>query len=66
MGQCKNKKKYGTEDNAKRGRMNLWGADPRADLSDLHIYKCPVCEYWHVGHISKYNKWKRKNGIKEA
>lgn len=62
MGQCLNKKKYGTLKNAERGRMNLWGADPKADLSDLHVYKCPICDFWHVGHKSKYEEYKKKYG----
>jgi len=54
MGQCYGKKKYGNLKNANRGRMNLWGSDPSADLSDLHVYKCPRCNFYHVGHRSKY------------
>jgi len=61
MGQCLNKKKYGTLKNAERGRMNLWGSDPKADLSDLHVYQCPICKFYHVGHKSKYEKYVRKN-----
>lgn len=57
MGQCVGKKRYGTLKNAQRGRMNLWGADPKADLSDLHVYKCPVCGHFHIGHKSKYKYW---------
>lgn len=60
MGQCLNKKKYGTLKNAERGRMNLWGSDPKADLSDLHVYKCPVCGYFHVGHKSKYQEYQKR------
>ena len=57
MAKCENKKKYGTEKNANRGRMNLWGADPRANLADLHVYQCPECGFWHVGHRSTYEKY---------
>lgn len=59
MAQCQNKKKYGTLKNAERGRMNLWGADPRVELSDLHVYSCPICGYFHVGHKSKYERWQK-------
>jgi len=58
---CQDKKKYGTVRNAERGRMNVWGSDPTADLSDLHVYKCPECGFWHVGHKSKYEKYVRRN-----
>jgi len=57
MAKCENKKRYGTEKNANRGRMNLWGADPKADLSDLHVYRCPECGFWHVGHKSIYEAY---------
>lgn len=48
------KKKYNTENEAYRALMNLWGADPTVDLSDMHVYVCPMCNKFHVGHISKY------------
>ena len=57
MGQCYGKKKYGNLKNANRGRMNLWGSDPSADLNDLHVYRCPVCGFYHVGHKSKYEEY---------
>ena len=60
MGQCTGKKKYGTEKNALRGRMNLWGADPNANLNDLHVYKCGICGFYHVGHKSKYEEYKKR------
>ena len=52
----RSKKRYRTEKEANRGRMNLWGSDPTADLSDLHVYLCPVCNFYHVGHKSKYRE----------
>lgn len=54
---CRDKKKYGAVKNAERGRMNLWGADPKVVLSDLEVYKCAECGFWHVGHISKHRKF---------
>lgn len=52
------KKKYGTEKKAQRALMNLWGADPTADINDLHVYPCPFCKgFYHVGHKSKYEKY---------
>ncbi len=62
MSVCIGKKKYETEKEANRGKMNLWGADPNADLTDLHAYQCPHCKYWHVGHKSKYKKHLSKMG----
>lgn len=56
------KKRYPTEKAANRGRMNLWGSDPKADLNDLHVYKCPVCHGFHVGHKSKYIEEKNDDG----
>jgi len=53
---CQDKKKYGTEKSANRGRMNLWGADPTVVLSDLEVYRCKECGFFHVGHISKHRK----------
>lgn len=61
MAQCKNKKKYGTPKSAARGRMNLWGADPTADLNDLHVYKCPICGFLHIGHKSKFDDTKERD-----
>lgn len=62
MARCRRKKRYGTLKNAERGRMNLWGADPHADLGDLHVYKCPDCGFYHVGHKSKYRGDKNETG----
>jgi len=50
----KTKVKYPDETSANRAKMNLWGADPSADLNDLHVYLCPKCSQWHVGHKSKF------------
>lgn len=63
---CENKKRYGNEKNAKRGRMNLWGADPKANLEDLHVYKCPECGFYHVGHKSKYLDYLEKGKRNES
>lgn len=56
MAMCEGKKRYSSEKEANRGRMNLWGADPHADLTDLHVYLCSSCKGWHVGHKSKYER----------
>lgn len=67
MGMCVNKKRYGNKKNAERGRMNLWGCDPKADLNDLHVYICPNCGFWHVGHRSKYEKYlEKRDGKKDT
>lgn len=65
--QCRGKKKrYATEESAKRARMNLWGADPTLILEDTHVYECPYCKdgngkpFWHVGHIPE---WMKKSGL---
>jgi len=50
------KTKYTTEEKANKGKMYIWSHDPSADITDLHVYKCPHCSYWHIGHISYYNK----------
>lgn len=49
------KRKYRTEEEANRGRWWIWSHDPSAKLDDLHVYLCELCNYWHIGHWSKYN-----------
>ncbi len=66
MTPCPLKKRYKTEKEANRGRTNLWGADPRADLNDLHVYECPKCGYWHVGHRSKYKKVNKNDRLSNS
>lgn len=53
---CGRKVIYATEKDANRGRMNLWGSDPSADLNDLHVYPCDKKgkTHYHVGHKSKH------------
>lgn len=63
-GQCKicHKTNYVSFSSASRTLMFIWGSDPKADTKDLHVYKCPKSEYFHIGHKSKYKmKEEKKN-----
>ena len=63
-GRCNATKKtiYLTEANAHKGLTLIWGADPSADINDLHVYRCEHCGFFHVGHMSSYIKYLEKNG----
>lgn len=64
-GKCpytKNKTMYITEADALKGMTLIWGADPTADIKDLHVYRCDFCKHFHVGHISAYQKYLEKHG----
>jgi hypothetical protein len=62
LGRCyacdnrKGKVNYGTEKDALRAVTLLWGADPNADIRDLHAYRCTHSGFWHVGHKSYYEE----------
>lgn len=61
---CKpeNKTAYPDEDCARRGVTLIWGSDPSADLSDLHVYRCLYnADHFHIGHRSYYEKFLSKN-----
>lgn len=69
---CGRKVIYASEKDANRGRMNLWGSDPSADLNDLHVYPCwkpndqgKQVKHFHVGHLSKFNELVDKGIIDE-
>lgn len=50
------KVKYTAEKYAKAGITFIWGSDPNADVSDLHVYRCPHCRHFHIGHRSAYER----------
>ena len=66
-GVCGSTKKtmYLTEADAQKGMTLIWGADPTADLKDLHVYQCDFCKHFHVGHISAYQKYLEKHERKQ-
>lgn len=51
-----NKTMYLTEGEARKGMTLIWGSDPNVNLGDLHVYNNCQCGYFHVGHISAYQK----------
>jgi len=50
------KSKLPTENAALKTMFRIWSHDTKADIHDLHVYVCPDCGSWHVGHISYYQK----------
>lgn len=50
------KTKYRTEQKANKVKMHIWANDPHADIQDLHVYLCPACHFYHVGHESYYKR----------
>lgn len=53
------KTKYPDEKESDKAKIWIWGRDPSADITDLHSYLCPHCNFWHVGHISYYETEKK-------
>jgi len=51
-----NKRKYKTEQEARRGAMWIFSHDPNSKIGDLHAYLCEFCNCWHIGHWSKFEK----------
>lgn len=45
---------YSTEGGALAGMRYIWSHDPKTSLDDLHVYVCPDCKHYHVGHRSYY------------
>lgn len=58
MKRCIKAKKtsYPTRRVAGQVLMKIWARDPSGDFRDLHVYKCPWADHWHVGHWSYYQK----------
>lgn len=50
-----------TEKDASRVMMRIWSHDTKADIRDLHTYKCDHCGGWHVGHRSYYEMALKKS-----
>jgi hypothetical protein len=60
--QCKNKKKFLSRKDAKRSARRRF-----ADYRDMHAYKCPWCDNWHVGHKpGKPKKYKQRQKKRAA
>ena len=55
---CKKTRKtqYANEKLAGQALMRIWSHDPKADINDLHVYKCPDCAGWHIGHKRYYQE----------
>ena len=51
-----------TEKEAERIRFRIWSHDSKADIYDMHVYVCPKCRHYHVGHKSKYENKLRRMG----
>lgn len=43
------KRRWETRGQARQARRDLI-ASGEPDISRLGVYRCPVCESWHVGH----------------
>jgi len=57
------KSKFQTEKMAGRAMMRIWSHDRQADIYDLHVYRCPHCSTYHVGHQSYYAKELEKQAL---
>jgi hypothetical protein len=47
------KTKYYTDQDAQRALVFIWQNDPNVRINDLHIYICPRCSHFHVGHVRR-------------
>jgi hypothetical protein len=47
------KVKCTTEEKANKLKMWIYSRDPSAVFGSLHVYLCPWCKSYHVGHIPK-------------
>lgn len=52
------KTSFDTEKMASQSMMRMWSHDPKADIFDLHVYICPDCNKFHIGHKSYYEQAK--------
>lgn len=62
MKRCKvgHKKKYKTKQSASNALLKLWLNRPELGMLEMHVYKCPNCGYWHVGHKQGINKRRKE------
>jgi hypothetical protein len=54
------KSMYNDMDIANKIKFRIWSRDPNADMNDLHVYRCPYCDAYHIGHKSYYEKSLKK------
>lgn len=53
--------KYKGEDQAIRSLIALWRKFKFKDaIGDYHVYECPSCKKWHIGHRPGLSKIKVK------
>jgi hypothetical protein len=60
------KSMYNDMNIANKIKFRIWSHDPNADMNDLHVYCCPYCSKYHIGHKSYYEKSlqkKKKNTV---
>lgn len=56
---CRTKRAWPTADLA-RGHMLLLLQAGRCDPETIHVYRCPLCAGWHVGH-GQQKHWRTRN-----
>ena len=56
---CGSKHKYKSRQQAKRYMLNCIHRDETL-YNKLHVYECPICRGWHMGHITIKGKKEEK------
>jgi 3-deoxy-D-arabino-heptulosonate 7-phosphate (DAHP) synthase class II len=51
---------FAKQSDASYAMMRTWAHDTKADIYDLHTYKCEFCGHFHFGHISYFEHSKSK------
>jgi hypothetical protein len=60
MPECRGKHRFSDEHHAGRVLVRLWGKDASLEIGDLHVYPCPRCGKFHIGHVEYYEEVKKR------
>lgn len=55
MSECRGKTRYKTFKEAEKGLLFIFSRDD-VRVGELHVYKCPKCQGYHVGHQKYYEE----------
>ena len=55
-GSCATKIQWPSRDLAEGHVLTILANRKTKDPSRLHTYRCPVCDWWHVGHSNRQER----------
>lgn len=55
---------FHTRTEAEKAMTFIWGNDASIEIGDLHVYVCPKCRKFHVGHDRDAVAKKQENSWK--